>query len=121
MGGAGNGPEWDKELARWRKAKDTLVTDVSPDKHSVKELGLRMPVYCDNKAARRSFFPLSDGNTSSKRMKHVATKIAFLREQVKEAKRVYLYHIRTQGQLADLMTKPLAASIFHPLASFMIA
>ena len=52
---------------------------------------------------------------------HVATKIAFLREQVKEAKRVYLYHIRTQGQLADLMTKPLAASIFHPLASFMIA
>ena len=54
-------------------------------------------------------------------MKHVATKIAFLREQVKETKRVYLYHIRTQGQLADLMTKPLAASIFHPLASFMIA
>ena len=54
-------------------------------------------------------------------LKHVATKIAFLREQVKEAKRVYLYHIRTQGQLADLMTKPLAASIFHPLASFMIA
>ena len=51
MGGAGNGPEWDKELARWRKAKDTLVTDVSPDKHSVKELGLRMPVYCDNKGA----------------------------------------------------------------------
>ena len=29
--------------------------------------------------------------------------------------------VRVEGQLADLMTKPLAASIFHPLASFMIA
>ena len=99
---------------------ETFMLEKLPDfldKHSVKELGLPMPVYCDNKAA----VLLSDGNTSSKRMKHVATKIAFLREQVKEAKRVYLYHIRTQGQLADLMTKPLAASIFHPLASFMIA
>ena len=75
-----------------------------------------MPVYCDNKSACL----LSEGNTSSKRMRHVATKIAFLREQIKDDKRVHMCHIRTQGQLADIMTKPLAASVFHPLAAFAL-
>ena len=61
--------------------------------------------FCDNKAA----VLLSEGNTSSKRMRHVATQIAFLREQVKDTKRVRLIHIRThEGQaVADLFTKPL--------------
>ena len=76
-----------------------------------------MLVYCDNKSACL----LSEGNTSSKRMRHVATK-AFLREQIKDDKRVHMYmcHIRTQGQLADIMTKPLVASVFHPLAAFAL-
>ena len=55
------------------------------------------------------------GCTSSKRMRDVATQIAFLREQVKDTKRVRLTHIRTQGQVADLFTKPLTAAVFHPL------
>ena len=84
--------------------------------HSKDELGLPMPVYCDNKSACL----LSEGNTSSKRMRHVATKIAFLREQIKDDKRVHMCHIRTQGQLADIMTKPLVASVFHPLAAFAL-
>ena len=88
-------------------------------KHSKDKLGLPMPVYCDNKSACL----LSEGNTSSKRMRHVATKIAFLREQIKDDNRVHmymLYHIRTQGQLADIMTKPLVASVFHPLVAFAL-
>ena len=97
----------------------TFALEDLPDflaKHSKDELGLPMPVYCDNKSACL----LSEGNTSSKRMRHVATKIAFLREQIKDDKRVHMYHIRTQGQLADIMTKPLVASVFHPLVAFAL-
>ena len=97
----------------------TFALEDLPDflaKHSKDELGLPMPVYCDNKSACL----LSEGNTSSKRMRHVATKIAFLREQIKDDKRVHMCHIRTQGQLADIMTKPLVASVFHPLVAFAL-
>ena len=37
-------------------------------------------VFCDNMAAVQ----LSDSDTSSRRMKHIATRIAFLRERVSE-------------------------------------
>ena len=85
-----------------------MLEDLPDYKGSMSELGCTMPLFCDNKAA----VLLSEGNTSSKRMRHVATQIAFLREQVKDTKRVRLIHIRTQGQVADLFTKPLTAAIF---------
>ena len=62
---------------------------------------------------------LSDGNMSSKRMKHVATRIAFLREHV-EAGNITLFHISTVGQIADIFTKPLPASTFHNIRGFML-
>ena len=65
-------------------------------------------VFCDNKAAVQ----LSDGDTSSKRMIHIATRIAFLREQVHD-KSIMLYHIGAEGQLADIFTKPLGPTLFH--------
>ena len=46
--------------------------------------------------------------------------IAFLREQIKDDKRVHMCHICTHGQLADIMTKPLVASVFHPLVAFAL-
>ena len=57
---------------------------------------------------------LSDSNTSSKRMKHIATRIAFLREATKD-KKIVLYHVNGTGQLADIFTKPLGAPAFHAL------
>ena len=84
--------------------------------HDVREmaifLGIKVigppPLFCDNKSACL----LSDNNTSSKRMKHIATRIAFLRELIGE-KRLNMYHISTHGQFADIFTKPLAADTFH--------
>jgi hypothetical protein len=73
-------------------------------------------LFCDNAAA----VMLSDGNTSSKRLKHISTRIAFLRE-VRDQGHIVLYHIRTTGQLADIFTKPLGASIFHPLRQLVIS
>ena len=73
------------------------------------------PVFCDNKAA----VLLTESATSSKRLKHIATRIAFLRELV-ESKQIVLYHINGSAQLADLFTKPLRADVFHPLRSFFV-
>ena len=52
-------------------------------------------------------------------MKHIATRIAFLREQIAD-KTIMLYHIRTEGQLADIFTKALLPSVFHYLRSYLI-
>ena len=73
-------------------------------------------IFCDNLSA----VMLSDSNTSSKRMKHVTTRIAFLRELVAN-KTILLYHIGTNGQLADIFTKPLAAQTFHELRSIIMS
>jgi hypothetical protein len=72
-------------------------------------------LFCDNIAA----VMLSDSNTSSKRMKHVATRIAFLRE-LRERKEVTLYHVGTKSQVADIFTKPLGPSVFHELRPLLI-
>ena len=72
-------------------------------------------IFSDNQAA----ILLSDSNTSSKRMKHIATRIAFLREQISDGK-VLLYHIKTAGQVADIFTKALNAATFHLLRTVML-
>ena len=75
------------------------------------------PVFCDNLAAVQ----LSDNDTSSKRLKHVATRIAFLREQVQEFKTVVLIHVATKGMIADIFTKPLTAETFHTLRRTLVS
>ena len=72
-------------------------------------------IFCDNQAA----VLLSESATSNKRLKHVATQIAFLRELV-EARQLRLVHIKGSAQLADIFTKPLKADIYHPLRSFFL-
>jgi hypothetical protein len=67
-------------------------------------------LFCDNMAAVQ----LSENNTSSKRLKHIATRIAYLRECVADGV-IQLYHIRTTGMVADIFTKPLPAGQFHVL------
>ena len=52
-------------------------------------------------------------------MKHIATRIAFLREQISDGK-VLLYHIKTAGQVADIFTKALNAATFHLLRTVML-
>ena len=69
----------------------------------------------DNMAAVQ----LSENNTSSKRLKHIATRIAFLREAV-EDKKIQLHHIKTIGQIADIFTKPLPAAQFHYLRQLVM-
>lgn len=76
---------------------------------------MTVPIFCDNKSA----VMLSDSATSSKRLKHVATRIAFLRELV-QSKTIALYHISTTGQVADIFTKPLSAQTFHGLRILML-
>ena len=73
------------------------------------------PVLCDNLAT----VLLSENNTTSKRMKHIATRIAFLRENV-EGKKVVLIHVSTHQQIADIFTKPLSAAPFHVLREMLL-
>ena len=68
------------------------------------------PIFCDNKAA----VLLSDSGISSKKLRHVATHIAFLRELINSGN-IMLLHIGTKGQIADIFTKPLQAATFHEL------
>ena len=71
-------------------------------------------ILCDNKAACM----LSDSNHSSRRMKHVATRLAFLQEHVQSGD-ILLVHIGTNGNLADIGTKALTARVFHNLSSLL--
>ena len=71
-------------------------------------------ILCDNKAACM----LSDSNHTSRRMRHVATRLAFLQERVQD-KDIILVHIGTSGNLADIGTKPLLPRTFHNLSAIM--
>lgn len=94
-------------IAATRAATELVTTCDKATFLGIKVIG-PPPLFCDNKSACL----LSDSNTSSKRMKHIATRIAFLRELIIE-KRLTMFHISTHGQFADIFTKPLAADTFH--------
>ena len=72
-------------------------------------------VFCDNQTA----VSLADSNASTKRMRHISTRIAFLREQVNDGT-IMMYHISTTGQLADIFTKALPPATFHKLRALLI-
>jgi hypothetical protein len=86
---------------------------------TVKFTGLKVsspcPILCDNKSA----VMLSDSDTSSKRLRHIASRIAFLRE-LREAEEINLFHVYTNGQVADIFTKPLDANVFHTLRAHLL-
>ncbi|GJX84521.1 retrovirus-related pol polyprotein from transposon TNT 1-94 [Tanacetum coccineum] len=71
---------------------------------SMQLLGDRLiPLYCDNKSA----IALCCNNIQHSRSKHIDIKHHFIKEKVKN-RVVELYFVRTEYQLADIFTKPLA-------------
>nr|GEV37499.1 hypothetical protein [Tanacetum cinerariifolium] len=63
----------------------------------------KIPLYCDNKSA----ITLCCNNVQHSQSKHIDIRHHFIKEQV-ENKVVKLYFVRTEYQLADIFTKPLA-------------
>ncbi|GJT05176.1 retrovirus-related pol polyprotein from transposon TNT 1-94 [Tanacetum coccineum] len=63
----------------------------------------KIPLYCDNKSA----IALCCNNVQHSRSKHIDIRHHFIKEQV-ENRVVELYFVRTEYQLADIFTKPLA-------------
>ncbi|MGA1256804.1 MAG: reverse transcriptase domain-containing protein, partial [Candidatus Nanopelagicaceae bacterium] len=74
-----------------------------------------VPVMTDNKAA----IQLADSDTSSRRMRHVVTRMAYLKEQI-ESGVITLYHIYSKGMVADIFTKPLLADLFHSFRKILV-
>ncbi|GKD94046.1 copia protein [Tanacetum coccineum] len=64
---------------------------------------LEIPLYCDNESA----IALCCNNVQHSRSKHIEIRYHFIKEQVENGV-VELYFVRTQYQLADIFTKPLA-------------
>ena len=52
-------------------------------------------------------------------MKHIATRIAFLRERVGEGD-VILYHVIAAGMIADIFTKPLGTKLFQLFRKYLL-
>ena len=103
-------------VAASRAATTTIVLRSTISFFITRERAPRPTVmFCDNLAA----VMLSDSNITSKRMKHVMTRLAYLRERV-GANDLYLYHIGTKGQIADIMTKSLATQTFHELRALLL-
>ena len=96
----------------------TTIVSVRPVMNFIQGRELKEPtiLFCDNIAA----VLLSENNTSSRRLKHIATRIAYLRESVKDGQ-VQMHHITTNGNIADLFTKPLGATQFHYLRRLLMA
>ncbi|GJT08411.1 hypothetical protein Tco_0842873 [Tanacetum coccineum] len=66
------------------------------------------PLYCDNKSA----IALCCNNVQHSRSKHIDIRHHFIKEQVENGV-VELYFVRTEYQLADIFTKPLARERFE--------
>ena len=107
----------DAEYCAATKAVTTIVS-VRPVVSFIVGVDIDEPtiLFCDNNAA----VLLSENNTSSRRLKHITTRIAYLRETVKEG-HVQLHHIKTNGMIADLFTEPLGATQFHYLRRLLMA
>ena len=71
--------------------------------------------FCDNQSA----ISISEAGGTTKRLKHVLTRMAYLQEKVDE-KLVVLLHIDTNGMIADIGTKMLSATEFHRLRDLLV-
>ncbi|GJV46491.1 hypothetical protein Tco_1431027 [Tanacetum coccineum] len=68
----------------------------------------KIPLYCDSQSA----IALSCNTMQHSRMKHIAIRYHFIKEQV-ENEIVELYFIKTAYQLANIFTKALARELFE--------
>ena len=71
-------------------------------------------IFCDNKAACQ----LSDSDHSTRRMRHVLTRLRYLQELVDNGN-IMLVHIDTTGNVADLGTKVHTSRVLNKLTSLM--
>ena len=71
--------------------------------------------FCDNDGACK----LSESNISSRRMQHVASRLAYLQENVDELI-IALFHFISKGNIADIGTKVLGPSDFHTVRAFLV-
>ena len=79
------------------------------------DITLPLLFFCDNDGSCR----LSESDLSSKTMRHVATRLAFLQEYVDDGFCV-LIHVDKNGMIADIGTKVLAPREFHGLRVFLV-
>ncbi|GJZ41568.1 hypothetical protein Tco_0588454 [Tanacetum coccineum] len=75
---------------------------------SKRALRSRIPLYCDNK----SVIALCCNNVQHSRAKHIYVHCHFIKEQIENGI-VELYFVRTEYQLADILTKPLPRERFN--------
>ena len=61
---------------------------------------------------------LSKNSVFHKRTKHIDTKFHYIRELVSNGE-IVLQHCRTEEQLADIITKPLAQNSFEKFRKFL--
>ena len=71
-------------------------------------------IFCDNKSA----IALSKNHVFHKRTKHIDTSFHFIRELVNN-KEICLEFCRSEDQLANIFTKPLANDTFRYLRSYL--
>ena len=71
--------------------------------------------FCDNTAA----VCISENDGTTKRLKHVITRMAYLRER-KDDGDMTLIHLNTKGMVADIGTKVLAPDVFHRHRAFLV-
>ena len=71
---------------------------------------------CDNESA----ITISEAGGTTKRLKHVLTRMAYLQEKVDE-RLVVLVHIDTTGMISDIGTKMLTATEFHRLRELLVS
>ena len=71
--------------------------------------------FCDNKSA----VLIAEADLSTKRMKHVITRMAYLQERIQESL-LTIVHIDKEGMLADIGTKRLSPAAFHRLRAFLV-
>ena len=72
-------------------------------------------ILCDNKAACQ----LSDNNHTTKRMRHVMTRINYLQELVAE-KKIMMVHIPTDSNVSDLGTKVHCSRVLYKLTPLLL-
>ncbi|GJX23557.1 hypothetical protein Tco_0228002 [Tanacetum coccineum] len=68
----------------------------------------KIPLYCDNKSA----IAVCCNNVQHSRAKHIDVRYHFIKERVENGI-VELYFVRTEYQLADIVTKPLPRERFN--------
>jgi hypothetical protein len=81
------------------------------------DLNVQFPIvsFCDNEVVAK----ISSGDYTTKHMKHVLTRMAYLAEQVKN-QLITIAHIGTDGNVADIGTKILTPSIFHRFRALLV-